>query len=173
MLRIAISSCLIFSYNNFVVPFPISFDNFLVAMYFVRYYIGYTCVHWLHLLWIIFFILLPWSCLFWLVGYVSWLQQKYGSCFLVHAVSLCYFIGELRSLVLRVINSCYFVVMVFLLHLICCFRLFIPYCWLWLTSSDWSLPSPDNFRNGFVDLNLYSTWNVFLILSIMIDSFAG
>jgi hypothetical protein len=46
---------------------------------------------------------------------VSWMMQKDRSCFPIHFVSLCLFIGELKPLILRDINkiavdSCYCVV---------------------------------------------------------------
>lgn len=45
------------------------------------------------------------SCLSLMVSYVSWMQNKYESCFLIWLGSLCLSMGELRSLVLRSIDE--------------------------------------------------------------------
>ena len=59
---------------------------------------------------------LRWRC-------VSCMQQKDGSCFHIHSVSVCLFIGELSPLILRNINDQWLINLVIFLVVVCVF------CW--------------------------------------------
>ena len=75
---------------------------------------------WVHFLGKLFTVFNLKSYLSLLLRCVSCMQQNDGSCFHIHSVSLCLFIGELSSLILRTIND----KQLLLLPFPCC-------CWWW------------------------------------------
>lgn len=124
---------------------PISSDKFSFEVYFFQILILkwlHQLVSLVHLLKLSFSILLLWGRIAPLMlGCVSWVLQKNGSCFGIHSVSLCLFIWTLRQLMLRDINEQCLLIpdtfcCVFPLFWLAGLWLFISYFfWVLLTSS--------------------------------------
>ena len=117
---------------------------------------------------------------------VSCIQQKVGSCFCIHSLSLCLFIGELSPLILRDINDpCLLIPVISLVVMIVCFpflgfadgSLSISYIFVCVVSIlGLCFPSSTFCRAGFLDtycLKLVLSWNILFSPSMVTESFAG
>ena len=60
----------------------------------------------------------PLRCLSLMLKNLSWMQQKDGSCFCIHSITLCLCIGELSPLILRDINNQWLLIPITLLLLV-------------------------------------------------------
>ena len=99
--------------------------------------------------------------------------QEEVSYLLIQSVFLCLFIGELKPLMLRVINEQYL-----LWGFLSPFGLLllIVFSWVWLTFSDGSFPSSAFYRAVFVDrycLNLVLLWNTFFLHQLWLKVLLG
>ena len=65
---------------------------------------------------------LRWRC-------VSCIQQKAGSCFPIYFLSLCLFIGVLRSLILSANNGQWLLIPVYFFSVSGCVSPFLRFCW--------------------------------------------
>jgi hypothetical protein len=62
--------------------------------------------------------LFSWMSIF-MLGCVSWMLQKHGSCFCIHSVSLFPFIGEMRQMMLKGINEQHLLIIPDILVCVC------------------------------------------------------